>query len=358
MFGIGGEPVNIDKAKAILLKHVSKHPDAGFYLGELIMNNLWKKPVVEPAANPEDPAHPEKHRTSGSVDNPVANALLENLGQSVAEILGENNVPAVLNSPSTKAVIAAATALLAGSSANNDTPENSAGTANEALNFYMQSSQKGHAIAQHRVAHMLAYGIGTPRSCSAATAGFKVLAERGDWMAGLTVGHRAYEAGSYREALSHFSVLASVGVESAQFNAGHILSKKLCPAPLYQGPVPPTGDLPHDDILDVDTGVHIPSKDWVNAFFFNVSEGDSEEEDDGMDSTNCELRAMYLFGLSAGQGAPDSYLRMGDIQYYGSKRLPSNKKEAANYYQIAADMRHTHALFNLGVMHQAGWFIC
>jgi TPR repeat protein len=148
---------------------------------------------------------------------------------------------------------------------------------------------------------------------------------------------------------------------------------------------------------DADTSIHIPSREWVDAFLFTPNstssftglgsdyvtsaspshstadseavtanaQETSEEGEQGVegevddlseDSTNCELRAIYLYGLSADQGASDSYLRMGDIHYYGSKRLPSNKKEAANYYQIAANMHHTHALFNLGVMHQAGVF--
>lgn len=42
------------------------------------------------------------------------------------------------------------------------------------------------------------------------------------------------------------------------------------------------------------------------------------------------------------------------MHYYGMGGLPSNKKNAALYYQMAADMRHTHAMFNLGLMHEAG----
>jgi TPR repeat protein len=42
------------------------------------------------------------------------------------------------------------------------------------------------------------------------------------------------------------------------------------------------------------------------------------------------------------------------MHYYGLGGLLSNKRNAALYYQMAAEMRHTHAMFNLGFMHEAG----
>ncbi len=40
----------------------------------------------------------------------------------------------------------------------------------------------------------------------------------------------------------------------------------------------------------------------------------------------------------------------GDFYYYGQAGLPSSHLEAAIYYQRAADLKHTQAIFNLG-----GW---
>ena len=68
----------------------------------------------------------------------------------------------------------------------------------------------------------------------------------------------------------------------------------------------------------------------------------------------CEARAMVLFALSASQGNAESYLRVGDFYYYGSAGLQRDKFEAAVFYQMAADLRNTHAIFNLGIMHEAG----
>jgi hypothetical protein len=53
-------------------------------------------------------------------------------------------------------------------------------------------------------------------------------------------------------------------------------------------------------------------------------------------------------------GNADGYLKVGDMHYYGMGGLSPSKKNAALYYQMAADMHHTHAMFNLGFMHEAG----
>ena len=45
---------------------------------------------------------------------------------------------------------------------------------------------------------------------------------------------------------------------------------------------------------------------------------------------------------------------MGDHVYYGKGGLNANREEAVEYYQIAADMRHSHAMFNLGLMYEVG----
>jgi hypothetical protein len=82
-------------------------------------------------------------------------------------------------------------------------------------------------------------------------------------------------------------------------------------------------------------------------------------------------RALSLYRQSAVLGNADGYLKVrvpsrccgvaadwcwqvGDMHYYGMGGLAPNKRNAALYYQMAADMHHTHAMFNLGFMHEAG----
>jgi len=45
---------------------------------------------------------------------------------------------------------------------------------------------------------------------------------------------------------------------------------------------------------------------------------------------------------------------MGDMYYYQRAGLtyPGRKKEAAEFYQRAADLHHTQAIFNLGIMYE------
>jgi len=74
----------------------------------------------------------------------------------------------------------------------------------------------------------------------------------------------------------------------------------------------------------------------------------------GDSKKDCEERSLALYGLAALIGNAEARLRIGDFFYYGMGYLRSNKKEAAIRYQSAADQRNTHALFNLGLMHEIG----
>ena len=67
-----------------------------------------------------------------------------------------------------------------------------------------------------------------------------------------------------------------------------------------------------------------------------------------------EARALSLYRQSALLGNADSFRKMGDLHYYGSGGLVRDKHEAALLYQLAADYGQTHAMFNLGVMHDMG----
>jgi Sel1 repeat len=74
----------------------------------------------------------------------------------------------------------------------------------------------------------------------------------------------------------------------------------------------------------------------------------------GSTRKDSEARSLILYALSASQGNPEAQLRVGDFHYYGKAGLRPDKFEAAVFYQLAADLRNTHAIFNLGIMHEAG----
>jgi TPR repeat protein len=69
---------------------------------------------------------------------------------------------------------------------------------------------------------------------------------------------------------------------------------------------------------------------------------------------SCEARALTLFDLSAQQGNSEAYMQLGDFYYYQRAGLlqAERKREAAEFYQKAADLHHTQAIFNLGIMHE------
>lgn len=68
----------------------------------------------------------------------------------------------------------------------------------------------------------------------------------------------------------------------------------------------------------------------------------------------CEARALTLFDLSAQQGNAEAFVQLGDFYYYQRAGLvqAGGRHEAADFYQKAADLHHTQAIFNLGIMHE------
>lgn len=101
-------------------------------------------------------------------------------------------------------------------------------------------------------------------------------------------------------ALQIYSRLAITGIETAQYNAAYILSHlSLCPSKLM-----PAGN------------------------------DDDKITPEASNSSDCEVRSLYLFSLSADQSNGDAYRRMGDMYYYGQAGLPVNKREAAVHYQV------------------------
>jgi len=96
-----------------------------------------------------------------------------------------------------------------------------------------------------------------------------------------------------------------------------------------------------------------------------IRKGDASSSDSGGASVSysgynqdaardCEDRALALYGLSASQGSAEAYIRIGDFYYYGMGHLAQDSVEAVALYQNAADLHHTHALFNLGLMYELG----
>jgi TPR repeat protein len=251
-----------------------------------------------------------------------------------------------------------------------------------AQQFYLTSANRGHVLSMHRLGH-----IGmlqkSAQACVIAQ-NFKTVAESGDWGHKSTVAHRKYNEGDMRGALQLFSELAFQGYESAQMNAAFILSKMYCPSKLEvssENAGALSGDSAESSPLFLQAleacsapgqfpavrhGVFYEASQWRERDW-----GQAQQEarsytamhtahDGGFatvpheDAVECEKRALALYAHSAHQGTGTAYLKVGDFHYYGLGGLSRDKSEAARYYKIAADMKNTHALFNLGIMHQTG----
>ncbi len=226
----------------------------------------------------------------------------------------------------------------------------------DAALYYSTASQKGNVLAIHRLSHMAANGFGVAKSCETAVNGFRVVAEKGEWMDDLTYAASLYELNRLPEALMIYAQYAAIGVESAQFNAAFLLSKQQCPSSIQSKN---QSVLFSSDAAKIEkesgsyvTELGVDDKVLLMSSLLNQSHANSS--DLRTIKADCELRALSLYGLSASQGAAESYLRIGDFYYYGRAGMDVDKNEAAKYYQLSADLQHTQAVFNLGIMYESG----
>ena len=376
-----GSVQNITMAFSAFSKVQVKHADAGFYMGEILMGRAQQEPahpspmlVVVPQPNRRVPVPGGSavvNRQSADVPRISSGGTVPDKSEEQPELLEKewSEIDPVKTTTIVKIDPVAA------------------------MRAYAISYQRGNLLALHRIAHMAADGIGIVRSCTTAVNSFKTVAERGDWAHGLTKAHKLLDAGDRKSALALFSTLAAIGIESAQFNTAYLLMKSndllwldLEPPVLTQKPqqnsieveVTETGDtviikstksVPSIDVIaHVDAPTPVKQDGW-SVKSTSIIGGNSTKDISAVDhktngtdgalshigiKANCEARALALFAVSASQISPESFLRVGDCFYYGCGGLVRDRVEAAAFYQLAADLRNTHAIFNLGIMHEVG----
>jgi TPR repeat protein len=178
-----------------------------------------------------------------------------------------------------------------------------------AAQSYTLTGQRGSLLALHRVAHLAVARLGTRRSCLQECSRAQRLVSRVD--------HRT---STRRLALAMFSRMASICIESAQLNAAHLLSK-------LEGSEIQWLDMP-------------PAKSRLQKLADLVNMSALE--------ANASLHFIYAY-----INAPRELLRVDDFNN-GRAGNRVDKFEAAVFYQLAFDLRNTQAIFNLGVMHEAG----
>lgn len=406
---------NISAAFQAFSNAQTKHSDAGFYLGEILMGRaqpsvrhpspkaIFGPPLNRMAQIPKGATEPRKDRLDEENDALVPPAA--STGVSEAEVEDRQDTDRT-----------SLDGHVVGNDSDDAAPDDDVAVQPTivkidpaaAFRAYAVSWQRGNLLALHRISHMAADGVGMTRSCSKAVSGFKTVAERGDWSHKLTKAHRSMDAGDKRSALALFSTLAAIGVESAQFNTAYILMKAtdlpwltLTPPPPPAPPSSMNSKVVDESSIEVTvtqnsfgeitasllsakdaaaTAVATDTNDDISLrqpldrkplevvtalHESDISRRDISAVDSASNSTslrlaqagvkaNCQMRALSLYAVSASQTSAESFLRVGDCFYYGCGGLSRDRVEAAVFYQLAADLRNAHALFNLGIMHQAG----
>lgn len=307
-YGIG-MPVNQTKALETLQKYSLQHPDAGYHLAEILVKTALSHVVV-------------------------AGGKMNNLRNHELGIVVQG---------------------------------------------YSASSQHGNILAQHRLAHLANRGVGIQRNCESVLTGFKAVAERGPWAEALNIAQQHFLKREYAMALHIYSQLAVLGIEPAQFNAAYLLKNHHCPSPVISRDMmsllamtKSAGEKSDAETTPIQAS-NISSIAWKQLVDKKKTEEKMDDEQQPTSSAlqsqltsssvpiqevnmdvhfECESRALTLYGLSASQGNAESFVTIGDFYYYGLAGLNASRPVSTIYYQKAAELHNTQAIFNLGLMHE------
>jgi TPR repeat protein len=152
---------NIAFAYNIFFKGQTKHPDAGFYMGEILMGRGLVK-ETSPNQGNLNPAEQIDVESSMHTSMEIGDDLLE---PPIEFPIGIPPFKSAKNAPQPMAPDYLVVK-----------PDPVA-----AVQAYAVSSQRGNLLALHRLSHLANQGLGMLKSCRTAMNGFKAVAERGDW---------------------------------------------------------------------------------------------------------------------------------------------------------------------------------
>ena len=185
----------------------------------------------------------------------------------------------------------------------------SRGEMNVATRYFELAARHRHIEAYYYLAHIYSDGIGVEANCGMAAAYYKIVAERLPEVVQLLMeANEAYEEDVIEKALANYMIGSELGSEVSQCNAAYILENVVSRA----------------DML-VDKSLC----DWTR-----------------------ELAFIHWF-RSAKQTNIDSIVKVGDA-YLGGVGAPLDLKNAYEFYQIAASLSSSMALWNIGWMHENG----
>lgn len=185
-----------------------------------------------------------------------------------------------------------------------------------ASRFFDNAARHGHIEAFYHLAEISNNGIGRERSCSTATAYYKLVAEKAEAIhSAFDEANRAYDEGNLEGAVVTYMMAAEQGYEFAQANVAYLLDE-------------------HRSMLSLDS--LIPWRNQRSSILKNA------------------VLALVYWTRSAKQSNIDSMVKMGDY-YLGGYGIEADMEKAATCYQTAAASHWSaQALWNLGWIHENG----
>ncbi|KAL6711103.1 ERAD-associated protein [Coniothyrium glycines] len=185
-----------------------------------------------------------------------------------------------------------------------------------AIKYFELAARHGHLEAFYYLAELTHNGVGRDKSCSVASAYYKIVAEKAELVStSFSEANEAYANGDLETALVGYMLAAEQGFEAGQANVAYLLDQN---KPRFT-----LGSL-----------VPLMKKKAAIA-------GDA-------------LLALIYWTRSAEQKNVDSMVKMGDYYLQGLGTSPDREKAAACYQAAADTMMSAQANWNLGWMHEHG----
>lgn len=185
-----------------------------------------------------------------------------------------------------------------------------------AMKYFEIATRHGHLEAYYFLAEMTNNGIGRDKSCTVASAYYKIVAERAEFVTtSFAEANDAYVAGDLETALVGYMMAAEQGFEVGQANVAYLLDQA---KPRFT----------------------------MSSLLPFMKQKASLASD--------ALLALIYWTRSAAQQNGDSMVKLGDYYLQGLGTSPNNEKAAACYQAAAETQQSAQAMWNLGWMHENG----
>jgi len=185
-----------------------------------------------------------------------------------------------------------------------------------AMRYFELAARNGHLEAYYFLAELSHHGIGRDKSCTMASAYYKIVAEKAEVIStSFEAANEAYTSGDLETALVLNMMAAEQGFEVGQANVAYLLDQAKPKVTLR-------------DLIPF-----LPKKPSL--------------------ASDAALALLY-WTRSAEQKNIDSMVKMGDYYLTGLGTPPDSEKAAACYQAAAETQQSAQAMWNLGWMHENG----